>query len=116
MMNPLSIFTAVINPVANYFAKRTEVKEATKQKNIERLQNADDSVAEWDKIQAENSANSWKDEFWTIVLAIPAIGCFIPGGAEVMTAGFTALKGMPEFYQYWLGIAILASFGIKMTR
>ena len=37
------------------------------------------SVADWERIMAENSAGSWKDEFFVIVLSIPMILCFIPG-------------------------------------
>ena len=107
---------ALFGPVVNYFTKRSENKTRIKEKKIDRLVNADDKVAEWEAIQAESGKYSWKDEFWTIVLAIPMIGCFIPGGEEIMINGFNALDNMPDFYQYWLGIAVLAAFGVKMVK
>lgn len=71
------------------------------------------SRQEWEKLQAQASANSWKDEYWTIVLSIPAIMCFFPQGVDAAAAGFAALDTMPEYYRYFLGVAITASFGIK---
>ena len=37
------------------------------------------STAEWEKIMAQNSGGSWKDEFFSIILAIPLVMSFIPG-------------------------------------
>ena len=36
------------------------------------------SVADWERIMAENSGSSWKDEFFVIVLSIPLILAFVP--------------------------------------
>ena len=73
------------------------------------------NTAEWEQLHAKGSQTSWKDEFWTLVFAIPLIMGFIPGGEKYTKAGFTALSGMPEWYQYTLVTMVLASFGIKMT-
>ena len=35
------------------------------------------SEAEWDRIMANASANSWKDEWLTILFSIPLILCFL---------------------------------------
>ena len=75
--------------------------------------NAASSRADWEALQAKASAESWKDEYWTVVLSIPAIMCFHPDGAEAAKAGFAALSEMPEYYQWFLSVAIGASFGIK---
>jgi hypothetical protein len=112
MINPLNL---LVGPVLNFFTQRGERKQAIKEKRIDQVVNAQDATAAWEAIQAENGRTSWKDEFWTVVLAIPAIGAFIPGGSEWVTEGFAALAGMPDFYQYWLGIAILTSFGVRFA-
>ena len=112
----LSILGGIVSPVTSLLSKRHDNKTKIKARNIERIVNATDKIAEWELIQAENGAHSWKDEFWTIVLSIPAIGCFIPGGAEFMIKGFEALESMPEFYQIWLGVAILSAFGIRYLK
>jgi len=112
----LPLIGPIISAVTGYMGKRSDNKTAVKQQQVQRVMNSDDQVAEWEKIQAESGKHSWKDEFWTIVLAIPAIGCFIPGGAEVMTAGFVALAQMPTFFQYGLGVAVLTSIGVRITK
>lgn len=116
-MNPLlTLIGGIVSPVTELLSKRNDNKAKIKVRNIERIVNATDKIAEWELIQAENGAHSWKDEFWTIVLSIPAIGCFIPGGAEVMVEGFEAMKAMPDFYQYWLSVAVLAAFGMRVLK
>ena len=71
------------------------------------------SVADWERIMAENSKTSWKDEFFVIVLSIPLILAFIPGAEGIVDRGFEQLHKAPDWYFYSLGIAISASFGVK---
>jgi hypothetical protein len=115
-MNPLNLIASLISPITNIFSKREERKKETTLKQIDRLKNSDNALAEWESIQAENGRYSWKDEFWTIVLAIPLVMCFIPSLVPYVQAGFVVLKTMPPFYQAWLGVAILSSFGIKWAK
>ncbi|PHS02464.1 MAG: hypothetical protein COA78_21320 [Blastopirellula sp.] len=111
-----TLVSGLASPVVNFFTKRSENKTNIKLKQIDRLKNSDDSLAEWESIQAENGRYSWKDEFWTIILAIPLVLCFFPDYVSYIEDGFVVLKSMPTFYQYWLGVAILTSFGIKFTK
>jgi len=68
--------------------------------------------ADWNKLSIENS--SWKDEWFVILLSIPMILCFIPGGADYVAAGFTALQETtPDWYQYAFLVAVASSFGFK---
>ena len=71
------------------------------------------SVADWERIMAENSAGSCKDEFFVIVLSIPMILCFIPGLEGVVHHGFEQLSMAPDWYMYALLTAISASFGLR---
>src|SRR5262245_52846110 len=64
------------------------IEEARTTATIARLQKADDAAAEWDNIVAKEMEGSWKDEFLTILLSLPAIIAFIPGGAKYVLAGF----------------------------
>lgn len=68
--------------------------------------------ASWEKMSIENS--SWKDEWFVILLSIPMILCFIPGGAEIVSAGFNSLReSTPDWYQYAFLVAVASSFGFK---
>ena len=78
------------------------------------LVNASKSVADWEAYMAKASQTSWKDEFWTIILAIPLVLCFIPGTEEHLSTGFATLEKMPEWYRYFLYVAIGASFGVRI--
>ena len=67
----------------------------------------------WERIMAESSKNSWKDEYLTIIFSIPLILAFIPGMEDIVHNGFAQLEAMPEWYQLALGAAVAASFGIR---
>jgi len=108
----------VTNLVGGYFKNKAEEKQAKHQAKMSVIQND----ADWESKMADASASSWKDEFWTIVLAIPV---FMIGYAIAMNdtdvivrtkQGFEALSGLPEWYQYLLFIAISSSFGIRGAK
>lgn len=67
----------------------------------------------WERIMAEGTKGSWKDEYLTIIFSIPMILAFVPGMEEVVQNGFRQLEAMPEWYQYSLGCVVAASFGIR---
>ena len=112
----LKILLGPITDIAKtYLGNRAEEKAAKHQAKMNVIQND----ADWESKMAAASASSWKDEFWTIVLAIPI---FMIGYAIAMDdmsvvtrveASFLALSELPEWYQYLLFIAISSSFGIK---
>lgn len=78
------------------------------------MKSAATSEAEWEKIMAQGSQNSWKDEWLTILFSIPLILAFCGDwGREVVSEGFTALEAMPSYYQYTLGVIVSASFAVR---
>jgi hypothetical protein len=115
----MSIFTALLGPVADlgktYLSNKAEEKQAKHEAKMNVIQND----ADWETKMVDASATSWKDEFWTIILAIPI---FMVGYAiiandmtvvERVQQAFSTLNDLPEWYQYLLFIAISSSFGIK---
>ena len=111
--------TSLISPVANIAGQiiknRNEISKAKHEAQIQTIQNN----ADWEAKMADASANSWKDEFWTLVLSVPIfmIGYSIivndPSIIERTKYAFQALDELPDYYQYLLFICISASFGIK---
>lgn len=72
------------------------------------------STAEWEKLMAKGSQNSWKDEWLTILFSIPLILAFCGDwGREIVAEGFAALEAMPDYYQYTLGVIVSASFAVR---
>lgn len=86
--------------------------EAQKARN-RRIEHLDAADADWDKIMAEGGQSSWKDEFWTILLAIPIPLAFFPDAVPAIKAGFEVLSQMPDWYLAAVGIAIAAAFGFR---
>lgn len=105
----------ITNLVGGYMKNKAEEKQAKHEAKISVIQND----ANWEQTMAAASGSSWKDEFWTIVLAIPIfmVGYAIAANdttvIERVQLGFVALSELPEWYQYLLFIAISSSFGIR---
>ena len=99
----------------DFIKGKAEEKKAIQQRKINAIQND----ADWEAKMADATANSWKDEFWSIILALPiaavAYSVAIDDVAiiERVKAGFATLNELPEWYQYLLFIAVSASFGLK---
>tara|TARA_R100001244_G_scaffold80400_1_gene62962 strand:- start:204 stop:572 length:369 start_codon:yes stop_codon:yes gene_type:complete len=72
-----------------------------------------ESAADWEAAMARNSAQSWKDEWLTLLFSIPLIMCFIPSMVPYVQDGFAVLETMPTFYQYTLSVIVAASFGVR---
>ena len=94
---------------------KAEEKKAIQQRKINAIQND----ANWENKMADATSNSWKDEFWSIILALPiaavAYSVAMDDTAIIdrVNEGFAALNQLPEWYQYLLFIAVSASFGLK---
>ena len=71
------------------------------------------TVADWERIMAQGSQSSWKDEWFVIVLSIPLVLALIPGTEGWVHNGFEQLSKAPDWYFYSLGIAISSSFGVR---
>ena len=72
-----------------------------------------ESVADWERVQAENSGSSWKDEFWTLLIALPIPFVFWPTTRPWVIEGFEALHSVPDWYLWAIAASISASFGIR---
>lgn len=113
------MWQSLISPIANlaggYLKNKAEQSKAKHEAKMNIIKND----ADWESKMVDASANSWKDEFWTLVLATPV---FMVGYAIVVNdltvidrvhAAFSALSELPEWYQYLLFICISSSFGIR---
>ena len=94
---------------ANAKLKLTEAETKSKI-----LLSKETSVADWERIMAQGSRSSWKDEWLTILFSIPLILAFCgEWGRGVVAEGFNALEQMPSYYQYTLGVIVSASFAVR---
>ena len=72
------------------------------------------SVADWERIMAQGTQTSWKDEYLVLLFSVPLILSFTgEWGRTAVAEGFTALEAMPEWYQYTLGVIVASSFAVR---
>jgi hypothetical protein len=110
-----SLIAPVADLIKGYLSNKAEEKQAKHQAKMSVIQNN----ADWESKMADASKDSWKDEFWTIVLAAPVFmigySIAVDDPAIIVRVGesFAVLGTLPEWYQYLLFIAISSSFGIR---
>jgi len=94
---------------------KADEKKAIQERKINAIQND----ADWESKMADATKNSWKDEFFSIILSLPLIAVAYSvvmddtAIIDRVNEGFVALNQLPEWYQYLLFIAVSASFGLK---
>jgi len=78
------------------------------------MKSAATSEADWEKIMAQGTQNSLKDEWLTILFSIPLVLAFCgEWGRQIVADGFASLETMPSYYQYTLGVIVSASFATR---
>ena len=99
----------------DFIKGKAEEKKAIQERKINAIQND----ADWEAKMADATKNSWKDEFFSVILSLPLIAVAYsvamdnPAVIERLNAAFDTLNTLPEWYQYLLFIAVSASFGLK---
>jgi len=87
------------------------VAKAITDARVEKVKTGQAADIAWEKTSLDQSG--WKDEYWTIILSIPMVMCFIPGLVVYVERGFAVLQKTPEWYRYVIGIAIGSAFGVR---
>jgi hypothetical protein len=87
------------------------IQKAKTEATVNRLKTVTEGDIAWENTQINQGG--WKDEYWTIILSIPCILCFIPGMFEYVVRGFSALDKTPEWYRWMVGVSVSASFGYR---
>ena len=118
------MWQALISPIASLAGSWMETKvEQTKAKGAvakakaeaeaQVLVTAATHEAGWEKIMAQSSDNSWKDEAWTVLFIVIIAMCFIPPLQPFVERGFDALSRTPDWFQWAVYASIGASFGLR---
>ena len=95
-----------------------QVKAMAEQKHYERML---DGKIEYEIAKQNQMDNSWRDEWFTIILSLPLLIVFgsifldKPEWITKLKEGFETLNQLPEWYIYALLEAIASSFGLKVT-
>ena len=110
---------ALIGPIAGlaqtWMSNRQEQSQAKHVAKMQVIQN----TATWEQHMAQASANSWKDEWFTVVLSAPVLAIMWGVGMNDLDIiarvgmAFEELSRLPDWYSYLLYVAVTASFGIR---
>jgi len=99
-----------------YFTNKAEKSKAKHEQELAVIK----GDQKWDEIQAQNSNDSWKDEYLTIIVTAPFVAMFLAAvfnNTEMVQRigeAFVILQHeVPEQYWTLLLIAFGASFGVK---
>lgn len=114
-MNPLfSLAGEAFGIFGDWLQGRRRVQQARVESEVAIQQARATADIDWDNIQAQNSGNSWKDEWFTILLSIPFIMAFIPPLQDDVARGFEVISSdVPDWYIAAFGLAVAASFGYR---
>ena len=70
----------------------------------------------WEQAAIEASADSWKDEAWTLCFIAIVLGSFVPWLQPYMKQGFENLQAAPQWFSWAMYASIAASFGIRTMK
>jgi hypothetical protein len=135
-MTPLDWIKALlgkglVEPVADYYKRKQELKQAKFEAQLKFEQAKGDRQAQlireglaadanWEMEFARQAAASWKDEYTLLVVSIPAVLAFMRtkwlDGPQIVADGFAALAATPTWYQILLCSMFGATVGIRWWR
>mgnify|MGYP000232195333 CR=1 FL=1 len=99
---------------------KTEITKAKAEAAISAYKNHQEDAHEWE-LEALGD-RGWKDEWWTVIISIAAVLCFIHidipylatlNGPEVVRDGFDALSATPPWFQTLVELAVYTGFGYR---
>ncbi len=98
----------LISPVTDFLLKKQELRAVVKKKELDSVERRELSDIQMDKRDA-----GWMDDISFYIFLLPCLLSFYPPAIPHIKAGFEALKGMPEWYQYSLGLMLISVWGYR---
>lgn len=93
--------------------KKAEAKAKLEVAKVEATVKKVEQDGDWEAQAMSSSADSWKDEAWTICFILIILASFVPPLQPYMQAGFDFLRTAPDWIQWGILASIAASFGLK---
>ena len=113
----IQFLTPIANLAGQWMANRAEkakAKQAQEVAKIEAKTKKVQSDASWEETAMSASADSWKDEAWTLTFIFLIFACFVPALQPYIEDGFRFLReDCPEWLSWGILTGIAASFGLK---
>lgn len=120
-----SFLKGLIPDALGFFKQKQKLKQEVKlevlrgkaeyeRQKTTRAENSEGRDHEWELLSIKNSG--WKDEWVLILMSIPMVMSFIPPMTQYVVAGFIALDGTPDWYQWLIMLIFTAIYGIRIWR
>ena len=105
----------IVSGITGFFKDKAALKAARLAGELSVIKSAAQNIADWERVMAKGSHNSWKDEYIMLIYSIPVVLIFIPQMQPYVITGFAALAELPDWYTGVFVAISLASFGIRAT-
>tara|TARA_S200002703_G_scaffold49037_1_gene42362 strand:- start:12 stop:398 length:387 start_codon:yes stop_codon:yes gene_type:complete len=116
-----SLLGTVAKGAVDVIKTKTETKKLMAEAEQTHIRKMAEGEIEYAIASQKNMQNSWRDEWFTIILSIPLLivfGAIFFGKYEwidKLKEGFQTLDSLPDWYIWALMAAIASSFGLKVT-
>jgi len=116
-----SLLGTVAKGAVDVIKTKTETKKLMPEAEQTHIRKMAEGEIEYAIASQKNMQNSWRDEWFTIILSIPLLivfGAIFFGKYEwidKLKEGFQTLDSLPDWYIWALMAAIASSFGLKVT-
>ena len=116
-----SLLGTVAKGAVDVIKTKTETKKLMAEAEQTHIRKMAEGEIEYAIASQKNMQNSWRDEWFTVILSIPLLIVF---GAiffrkyewiDKLKEGFQTLDSLPDWYIWALMAAIASSFGLKVT-
>tara|TARA_R100001591_G_scaffold104794_1_gene112572 strand:+ start:84 stop:470 length:387 start_codon:yes stop_codon:yes gene_type:complete len=117
----LNLVPTIIKGVVDVVKTKTETKKLMAQAEQTHVRKMAEGEIDYAIATQKNMQNSWRDEWFTIILSIPLIIVFAaiflnkPEWVAKLKEGFITLDELPDWYIWALLAAIASSFGLKVS-
>ena len=116
-----SVIGTVAKGAVDVIKTRTETKKLMAEAEQTHVRKMAEGEIDYAIATQKNMQNSWRDEWFTVILSIPLLivfGAIFFGKYEwidKLKEGFQTLDSLPDWYIWALMAAIASSFGLKVT-
>jgi hypothetical protein len=116
-----NLATTVLKGVVDVVKTKTETKKLMAEAEQTHIRKMAEGEIEYNIATQKNMAESWRDEWFTIILSIPLLIVFgaiffnQPEWITKLKEGFMALDELPDWYIWALMASIASSFGLKVS-
>jgi hypothetical protein len=116
-----SLLGTVAKGAVDVIKTKTETKKLMAEAEQTHIRKMAEGEIEYAIASQKNMQNSWRDEWFTVILSIPLLivfGAIFFGKYEwidKLKEGFQTLDSLPDWYIWALMAAIASSFGLKVT-